>query len=261
MVNGDQLSGLDYAALLAAHAERDADVTVHLIPAIDARNYGSVVLDGTGRILEFHEKSPQPPSNLINAGSYVFRRKVLAAIPTGRPVSIERELFPTLAASAARIFGHIASPYCMDIGTPSAYISACADLVTGVAPTRALPGPPGAALVLPGAVVAADAVLTGGTSVGSGAVVGPGAILDGAVLFDYAQVGAGAMLRRCVVGHRTVVGMQTIIEDVLIGDDATIGARNELRAGLRIWPGVALPDGALGFSPERGRSPDQVALG
>jgi mannose-1-phosphate guanylyltransferase len=245
VINGDQVSGLDYAALLAAHAERDADVTVHLIPVADPRGYGSVVLDRTRRILEFHEKSPRPPSNLVNAGSYVFRREVLARIPTGRPVSIEREIFPALAASAVRIFGHVASPYWMDIGTPSAYISVCADLVTGVAPTGALPAPPGQALVLPGASVAADAVLTGGSTVGAGAVVGPGAILDGAVLFDRAEVGAGSVLRRCVLGHHSKVGTQTVIEEALIGDGATVGARNELRAGLRVWPDATLSDGAL----------------
>jgi mannose-1-phosphate guanylyltransferase len=259
VLNGDQLSGLDYAALRAAHAEREADVTVHLIPVPDARAYGSVVMDSTGRILEFHEKSPLPPSNLVNAGSYVFRREVLGEIPTGRPVSMEREVFPALAASARRIFGHVASPYCMDIGTPSAYVSVCADLVTGVAPTGALPGPAGEALVLPGASVAASAVLAGGTTVGAGAVVGAGALLDSAVLFDGAKVGSGAVLRRCVLGHRSAVGMDTVIEDVLIGDGATVGARNELRAGLRVWPGVTLPDGALGFSPERGQSPGRAA--
>src|SRR4051794_31154700 len=73
VVNGDQLSGLDYAALLAAHVEREADVTVHVIPVADPQRYGCVVMDDAGRISEFHEKSPRPPSNLVNAGIYVFR--------------------------------------------------------------------------------------------------------------------------------------------------------------------------------------------
>src|SRR5262249_47898110 len=135
VLNGDQLSGLDLAAVLAAHADRDADVTLHVAPVEDARPYGSVVLDGDGRVLALHEKSARPVSNLVNAGCYVFRRAVLEKIPAGRPVSVEREVFPELIAAGARVFGYVSAAYSLDIGTPAAFVQASVDLVTGVAPT------------------------------------------------------------------------------------------------------------------------------
>ena len=97
-----------------------------------------------------------PPTDQINAGCYVFKRSVIQDIPAGRVVSVERETFPGLLAAGARVFGHIDSTYWLDLGTPAAFVRGSADLVTGVAPTAALPGPVGACLVLAGAEVDAS---------------------------------------------------------------------------------------------------------
>ena len=58
-----------------------------------------------GRVLSFLEK-PRPEeidTNLINAGMYVLEPDVLDLIPPGRPVSIEREVFPQLVEEQARV--------------------------------------------------------------------------------------------------------------------------------------------------------------
>ncbi len=117
---------------------------------------------------------------------------MLEDIPAGRVVSVERETFPGLLAANARVFGHIDSTYWLDLGTPAAFVRGSADLVTGVAPTAALPGPVGDALVLPGAVVDPGAALTGGSTIGRDVTVGAGAVVDGSVVFDGARIGAGA---------------------------------------------------------------------
>ena len=67
----------------------------------DPSAFGVVERDGDGRVLRFVEKPPPgtEPSNLINAGTYVFEPGVLDRIPAGRPVSIERETFPLVAAA------------------------------------------------------------------------------------------------------------------------------------------------------------------
>ena len=51
----------------------------------------------------FLEKDPNPITDQINAGAYVFRRCVLESIPAGRPVSVERETFPQLLAAGAKV--------------------------------------------------------------------------------------------------------------------------------------------------------------
>ena len=141
--------------------------------------------------------------------------------------------------------------YWRDLGTPADFVAGSADLVQGIAPSPALPGPTGAALVLPGAVVDADAVLTGGTAVGRDARVAAHATVDAAVLFDGAVVEAGAVVRRSVIGFGAVVGAGAVVEDAVVGDRARIGAAVELRAGARVWPDVELPAGSIRFSSDQ----------
>src|SRR6478735_9021820 len=248
--NGDVVSGLDLNALLDTHADNDADVTLHLVKVADPRAFGSVPTGADGRVEAFLEKTDNPPTDQINAGCYVFKRSVIQDIPAGRVVSVERETFPGLLAGGARVFGHIDSTYWLDLGTPAAFVRGSADLVTGVAPTAALPGPVGAFLVLDGADVDAGATLTGGSTIGRDVVIGAGATVDGSVVFDGARIAAGASVTRSIIGAGATVGAGAVLADAVIGDGAVIGARCELLAGIRVFPGVVLPDGGVRFSAE-----------
>src|SRR5664279_1782668 len=248
--NGDVLSGLDLSALLATHADNSADVTLHLVKVPDPRAFGSVPTGPDGRVQAFLEKTDNPPTDQINAGCYVFRRSVLETIPAGRVVSVERETFPGLLADKARVFGHVDSTYWLDLGTPAAFVRGSADLVTGIAPTDALPGRVGAALVLAGAQIAPDASLTGGTTIGRGVTVGAGASIDGSVIFDGAVIGAGVNIARSVVGAGARIGDRAVVSDAVVGDGAEIGSRCELLSGIRVWPGVTIPDAGIRFSAE-----------
>ncbi|MEO8889661.1 MAG: NDP-sugar synthase [Jatrophihabitantaceae bacterium] len=248
--NGDVLSGVDLRALLSTHHDRAADVTLYLTKVEDPRAFGCVPTDADGRVTAFLEKDPNPVTDQINAGTYVFTRAVLDSIPTGRPVSVERETFPGLLAAGAYVAGHVDSTYWRDLGRPADFVAGSADLVLGLAPSPALPGPTGAALVLKGAGVDASATLTGGTTVGAGCSIGPDAVIDGSVLFDGAAVGAGATVRRSVLGFGAILGAGAVVQDAVIGDRARIGARVELLAGARVWPDVVLPDGAIRFSSD-----------
>jgi mannose-1-phosphate guanylyltransferase len=46
------------------------------------------------------------------------------------------------------------------------------------------------------------------------------------------------------------VGTGSVVQDAVLGDGVVLGARNELRAGVRVWPGVRLGDGAVRFSTD-----------
>ncbi|MDX6203660.1 MAG: mannose-phosphate guanylyltransferase [Frankiales bacterium] len=247
--NGDVLSGHDIAAQLALHRSRDAAVTLYLTEVDDPRAFGCVPMDADGRVTAFLEKTPEPVTNRINAGCYVFRRSVIDAIPAGRPVSVERETFPGLLAAGELVVGFVDTSYWLDLGTPEAYVTGCRDLVTGRAPSPAV-AHVGESLVLPGASVAPDAWLSGGTSIGAGAVVGAGARVVGSVVFDGARIGAGTLVENSVVGADAVIGAGCVIMDTVIGDGARVGARNELLHGARVWTGAVLADCAVRFSTD-----------
>ncbi|MFC4004227.1 sugar phosphate nucleotidyltransferase [Prauserella oleivorans] len=248
--NGDILSGADLGALVETHRTTSADVTLHLQRVDDPSRFGSVPTDEDGRVTAFLEKTKNPPTDQINAGCYVFRREVVKSIPAGRRVSVERETFPGLLSEGARVQGFVDDSYWLDVGTPEAFVRGSADLVRGLAPTSALPGPVGESLRLDGARVADDAEVTGGTTLGAGSVVAAGARVAGCVLFDGARVDDGAVVERSVLGAGARVGAGAVLRGVVLGDGASVGAGCELLDGARVWPGAALPDGSIRFSSD-----------
>jgi mannose-1-phosphate guanylyltransferase len=247
--NGDNLIGVDLRQLLAGHTAVEADVTLCLHRVPDPRAYGCVPTDADGRVTAFLEKTPAPVTDQINAGLYAFRRSVIDTIPTGRPVSVERETFPGLLEAGALVVGHVNGGYWRDFGTPADFVAGSADLVRGIAPSPAVPTP-GEQLLLEGAAVDPSALVQGGAAVGRDAVVLAGAVVDGSVLFDGARIEEGAVVRRSVVGAGAVVGPGVVLEDAVIGDRAVLGAGVELRAGARVWPGIELPAGSVRFSSD-----------
>jgi mannose-1-phosphate guanylyltransferase len=248
--NGDVLSGADLRALLARHHDSGADLTLHLVRVGDPRAFGCVPTDADGVVTAFLEKTQDPPTDQINAGCYVFKREVVERIPTGRALSVEREVFPNLLSDGLRVCGYVDATYWRDMGTPDDFVRGSSDLVRGIAPSPALHGHRGEALVHDGAAVAPGVLVIGGTVVGRGAEIGAGARLDGAVIFDGAHIGAGAVIERSIIGFGARIGPRALIRDGVIGDGADIGARCELLRGARVWPGVTIPDGGIRYSTD-----------
>ncbi|CAI37820.1 sugar phosphate nucleotidyltransferase [Corynebacterium jeikeium] len=248
--NGDVLGGTDLNAVLNTHVEQEAEVTLHLLRVSDPRAFGCVPTDADGRVSAFLEKTEDPPTDQINAGSYVFNRSVIEKIPAGRPVSVEREIFPGLLESGARVFGHVDQSYWRDMGTPADFVRGSSDLVRGIAPSPLLAGRHGESLVDESSAIAGGALLLGGTVIGRGVEIGGGARVEESVVFDGVQIEAGATVERCVIAAGVRIGARAHLVDCVIGEGAVIGARCELRDGLRVWPGVSLPDGGVRFSSD-----------
>jgi len=234
VLNGDVLSGHDLGAQLrdfqAPREGRPVDVSLHLVEVEDARAFGCVPTDAGGRVTGFIEKSERPVSRQVNAGCYVFRRRVVDEIPTGRAVSVERETFPGLVSGGALVVGYVENAYWRDVGNPAALVAASADLVLAEGRT---------ALVDATADVDPSARVDAGTVVGARAVVGAGALVSGSVVMPGAAVGAGARVVDSVLGPQSRVGEGVRLEAVTVGD----GARVE--AGAGVSPGSRVDCGAV----------------
>jgi mannose-1-phosphate guanylyltransferase len=250
VLNGDILSAHDLPAQVDLHRKRDAAVTLHLVEVEDPSRYGCVPTDPSGRVTAFLEKTPNPVTNRINAGCYVFRRSVIDQIPAGQVVSVERETFPGLIADDEVVMGYAESVYWLDVGTPEAFVRGSCDLVLGRMPSPAIPGPCGEALMLPGATAASGARLSGGTVAGTGSVIEGGAVVHGSVLFDEASIGAGVVVRDSIVGRGATIAAGAALDGVIVGDGAFVAPGNELARGMRVWPGVRLEHTSVRFSPD-----------
>jgi mannose-1-phosphate guanylyltransferase len=250
IVNGDVLSGHDIGAQLELHRSTGAAATLHLVEVEDPRAFGCVPTTPDGRVTAFLEKDPEPVTNQVNAGCYVFTRRVIDAIPAGRPVSVERETFPGLLAAGEVVMGFVESAYWLDVGTPAAFVQGSADVVQGHLASLALPGTPGESLVLGDAVVHPEAVVSAGSVVSPGARVDAGARVVGSIVAAGAKVCAGAVVVDSVVGRGAVVGVDCSLTSAVVGDRSRLGARIELAAGARVWPDIDLPDSAIRFSSD-----------
>ena len=226
VLNGDVLTDLDVGAMVASHRAAGAEATLALTEVDDPSRYGVVPTDAEGRVVGFVEKpdAESAPSRWINAGTYVLEPSILDRIPDGRPVSIEREVFPAMATER-RLHAVRSDAYWIDTGTPEAYIRAQVDLVDG---TRGdLPAVHPSAQVDPGADVERSVVMAGVT-------VGPGARLCDAVVMDGATIGADATVDHSIVGPGAHVGSGASIAGLtIIGATETVGAGIQL-AGVRI---------------------------
>jgi mannose-1-phosphate guanylyltransferase len=231
VANGDVLTDLDIAELVRFHREHGADATLHLIAVDDPSAFGVVAIDERGRIERFVEK-PAPgtaPSNLINAGTYVLEPSVLARIPAGQKVSIERITFPEIVAEGA-IFGMATDDYWIDTGKPDLYLAANLDLVTGRRPQHRCEPVAEGAEVHPDAVVV-DSVVDAGATVHAGARIERSVILAGAVVEQGAVV-----VESVAMGH---VRSGAAVHDSVIGAGAVVEAAEELRSVRRPDPDQA----------------------
>ena len=184
ILNGDVLSSHNLSEQIRQHEAHDADVTLHLTQVEDARAFGCVPTDSDGRVTAFLEKMENPLTNQINAGCYVFNPRIISTIPLDTVVSVERETFPQLVDSGAKVFGYLENAYWLDIGTPRALLKASIDIVTRS----------GQFLAMAGSTIDPTAVITGGSCIGPNSSVGAGAVIDGSIIEAGCVVGPNARI-------------------------------------------------------------------
>src|SRR5215218_7615025 len=264
VVNGDVLTGMDLSRAIQVHKASDALATIVLTSVEDPTAYGLVEVDHEMLVHRFIEKpaADEVTTNLVNAGVYVLEPEVLAMIPAGREVSIEREIFPELQESG-RLRANITSSYWRDIGTPRSYLAASHDVLSGAVGAREgfeyLDVDPSVECgknvrLLPPVSIdeecrISDLATIGGRSwLGKGCVAGGRAVVEGSILLEGAEVEAGAVVRGSVIGPRARVGNNSIVRGLsVLGAGCVVGEGNVLDQGIRVNPGVVVSPRSLSF--------------
>jgi mannose-1-phosphate guanylyltransferase len=224
VVNGDVLTDLDVTALIAAHERTGAEGSIALHRVEDPSAFGVVPTEADGRVTAFIEKPPreEAPTDLINAGTYVFEPSVIDRIGPGR-VNVERVTFPAMVADRT-LYAFDGDTYWIDAGTPATYLAANLDLVSGLRGS-------------PEVGVHPDAVAVGEVErsiVSAGARVEAGASVVGSVVLAGATIRPGAVVRDAIVGPRATVEAGAVVEaGSVIGDDVVVPADARL-SGARV---------------------------
>ena len=148
---GDHMYRMDYRQLLHDHVKNEADITIAVKPCSsdEIAGFGAVMVDESGRIVEFREKPstaedragmevapslletkgvPSDLPYLASMGIYIFRKEALVEALNNKLVDFGSDIIPA-EVSRRRVQAHFFKGYWRDIGTIGAFFEAHMDLV------------------------------------------------------------------------------------------------------------------------------------
>jgi mannose-1-phosphate guanylyltransferase len=125
VLNGDTYVGADFREMLGDFRRRGLAASILCVGVEKASRYGTVELNGAGRVARFREKDPERGgAGLINGGVYLFGRPVLERIAAQGEGSLEVDVLQRLPAGTLGAWPVVA-PF-IDIGTPESLAAAAA---------------------------------------------------------------------------------------------------------------------------------------
>ncbi|MDQ2674155.1 MAG: sugar phosphate nucleotidyltransferase [Chloroflexota bacterium] len=276
---GDHVYKMDYRPFIEMHRDSGAEVTcaVRTVPLEEAHRFGILEADADGRVTAFVEKPPNPTSNLVSMGVYVFDWSVLRDVLSPERVDFGRDLLPWMVEAGRRVYAYDFRGYWQDVGTVEAYWRTSLDLLSD-APgielndlgwlvyTRSEERPPariGPAADVQRSMVSHGCVIDGSVHhsiLSPGVRVAAGAqVRDSIVMFD-TEVGEGAVLDRAIIDKECRIGPGAVVGEgddlrpnrdeperlyagiTLVGKRATVPARVRVGRNCRIDPGVTARD-------------------
>jgi glucose-1-phosphate adenylyltransferase len=263
---GDHVYKMDYRHFLETHRATKAELTcaVRTVPIEEAHRFGILETDGDGRVTAFIEKPPNPTSNLVSMGVYVFSWSVLREVLSPERVDFGRDLLPWLVEAGRRIQAYEFRGYWQDVGTVESYWRTSLDLLSD-APgielndlgwliyTKSEERPP--------ARIGPDATV-------SRSMVSHGCVVDGTVehsiLSPGVRIGRGAEVRNSIVMFDTVVADGAVVDMAIIDKDCFIGPRAAVGSGDDLRPNRHEPErlyAGITLVGKRARVPAGVSIG
>jgi glucose-1-phosphate adenylyltransferase len=229
ILSGDHVYRMDYRAMLEFHEAHEADATVGVfeVPLDQASSFGTLIVDGENRVVEFDEKPKKPRSTLVSMGIYVFERDILEQrldqdAQATSSHDFGYDIIPSMV-NRDRVYAYRFDGYWRDVGTIQSYWEANLGLLADppefdlydpdwVIHTRSEERPP--ARVLAQARVSQSLISHGCTIYGTvqRSVLSPGVV-----------VGAGALVRDSILMTDTVVGQDAVIERSILDKEVWVG--------------------------------------
>ena len=228
--SGDAVYKMNYNKVLEYHIQKKSDVTVvckRLGADEDASRFGTLKLNEDMRIEEFEEKPMLATSNMISAGIYVIRRRLLIDL-IEHCAEEERHDFVTdiliRYKNLKRMYGYEIKDYWSNISTVEAYYRTNMDFLKPEVRryffreypevySKVSDQPP--AKYNPGAIVK-------NSLVGSGSIIN--GTVENSVLFKKTFVGNNCVIKNSVILNDVYLGDNTYIENCIVESRDTIRA-------------------------------------
>lgn len=230
ILSGDHIYKMDYAPMLDFHEEKDADLTVGVLPVDweEASRFGIMNTDSTNRIIEFEEKPEQPKSNMASMGIYIFKWEKLRKYLVDNQ-SKDREMtdfgkhvIPAYLSNSEKIFAYEFNGYWKDVGTIESLWSSNMEMIN---PDHELdiknkdwriysriPDTPPQYITKNGVI--------------NNSLVADGAFVNGEIshsIISYnARIGSGSVIKNSFIMPNAVIGENVQIENAIIGEGAQV---------------------------------------
>ncbi|XP_055388431.1 mannose-1-phosphate guanyltransferase beta-like [Condylostylus longicornis] len=210
--NSDVICDFPLPEMLAFHRERRAEGTILITKVDDPSKFGVVVSDELGKIKEFVEKPKDFVGDQINAGLYILNKSVISRIAL-RPTSIEKEVFPSMAAEGV-LFGFQLDGYWADIGQPKDFLRGTelflASLSKGSSKDDDFKlavgdGILGHVLIHPSSKIGNGCLIGPNVTIGSDCVIGDGVRISDSAIMDGVKVESNSYINGSIVGWQSSI--------------------------------------------------------
>ncbi len=266
IISGDLLTDFDLSRAIDFHEQKQAQATLALTPVADPLQFGVVITDSEGRISKFLEKPDwgEVFSDTINTGIYILEPEVLDLIPENENRDWSKDVFPTMLANGAPLFGCTLQGYWADIGNTDAYLEASHDLcaaklkveISETAQQQSgfhlgLEADAQQAIIKGTLLIGNNSRVLGrahleNTVIGRNCVIEEGVEIKNSVLWNNVYVKSGARLDGAVLGNAVRIGSDaTLKPGTVIGDNSTIGDQAQLNADVKVWPNKSIEAGSI----------------
>ena len=134
LLNADAIFDIDFNRIVKFHKEKGGLVTLFTHPNSHPYDSGLIIADNSGAVEQWLTKEDERPEfyqNRVNAGLHVVSPEILAVIPEGAKVDLDRQLLKPLAGTG-KMFCYDSPEYVKDMGTPDRYEAVCKDFADGV---------------------------------------------------------------------------------------------------------------------------------
>ncbi|CAD7698612.1 unnamed protein product [Ostreobium quekettii] len=230
VLNSDVICEFPLNDLLEFHKSRGGEGTLLVTKVEDPSRYGVVVTEADGKINAFMEKPKEFVSDKINAGIYVLSPRILRRIEL-RPTSIEREVFPAVAADGL-LYAMVLQGYWMDIGQPTDFLKGLSLHLESMnihSHDSLASGPQfvGNVLMHPSAKIGEDCLIGPDVAIGEDCEIGDGVRLSTCVLMRGVKVKKYAKVVNSIVGWHSRIGAWSRVENkTILGEN--VGVKDEL---------------------------------
>jgi len=210
VLNGDVISSLNMEKMVKFHENNKGFATISLWPVEDVSEFGVVEIKG-GVISKFVEK-PKPeeaPSNLINAGTYLFEPEIFDYINPGF-VSMEKEVFPEIINNGKRFIGFTIDDFWIDVGRIKSYLEVNKLLMN----EKNLNNVIGDNCKIEGIVEK--------STIGKNVKIGENSVVKNSVIFDNVLIGENVEINESVIGKYVKIDSNSKIINSVVGDEEKI---------------------------------------